>query len=129
MAKEERLVYGMTLEAMVMAMTNGNPGAISVVVSLLRETETFDPDNTMGGLGILTSLDTAGVYGHRIWGLFKDVCGEDIGKTVGIIRAKQLGIINQAVLDHAIDNYGEGLDLDTIFAAVQELVPNFRLTI
>jgi hypothetical protein len=126
MAKE-RIEYGMSTLDMVMTMTEGNPGAIATVNLLLKDAHAYDPDNGLGGLGALLSLDTAEIYGSRIWALYKDVCDQHLGRMIGVIRAKQLGIIDKATLDHAIDNYGEGLDLDTVLAAVREQLPSYRV--
>lgn len=106
-------------------MSEGNPGARRVVADLMRNAEKIDPDNAMGGFGAILNLDSYGIYGSRIWMLYKDVCGEDMPRTLGVLRACQLGIISQSVLDTAIDNGGRGLDVEDAFKKVQERLPNF----
>jgi hypothetical protein len=95
----------------VMKMSEGNPGAISVLMQLMKEVPTIDPANVLGGLGPILEMDTLGIYGSRIWILYKDVCGEDIAKTNWMLRAWQLGLLTETELNHRIDNYGrDGVD-------------------
>ena len=95
----------------VTKMSEGNPGALRVIMELFTEVPTIDPQNIMGGIGAILELDTLGVYGPRIWMLYKDVCGEDIAKTNWMLRAWQLGIISEVELNKRIDNYGrDGVD-------------------
>jgi hypothetical protein len=95
----------------VTKMSEGNPGALRVIMELFTEVPTIDPQNIMGGIGAILELDTLGVYGPRIWMLYKDVCGEDIAKTNWMLRAWQLGIISEDELNKRIDNYGrDGVD-------------------
>jgi len=96
----------------VIKLAEGNPGAMNVIMQLYQNAAHIDPQDFMGGLGSVLALDTHGIYGSRIWMLYKDVCGEDLVMTVAQLRAVQLGIIGQSILDHAIDNYGAGIDVD-----------------
>lgn len=92
-------------------MSEGNPGAVTVLMELYKEVPTIDPKNILGGIGAILDLDTLGVYGSRIWMLYKDVCGQDIAKTNWMLRAWQLGVISENDLNHRIDNYGrDGID-------------------
>jgi hypothetical protein len=70
-------------------------------------------------------MDTHGVYGHRIWMLYKDVCGENIENMLAVLRACQLGIITDQTMNHAIDNYGDGLDVPAILGKVKEQLTEF----
>jgi len=95
----------------VTKMSEGNPGALRVIMELYKETPTIDPQNLLGGLGPILDLDTLGIYGPRIWMLYKDVCGEDVAKTNWMLRAWQLGVISEDELNKRIDNYGrDGID-------------------
>ncbi len=106
-------------------MSEGDPCALRVVVEFMKNAGKIDPDNAMGGFGAILNLDSLGIYGSRIRMLYKDVCGEDMPRTLGVLRACQLGIISQSVLDTAIDNRGRGLDVEDAFKKVQEHLPNF----
>lgn len=49
-----------TMEA-VLALCEGNPGAVSVVAQMLRDDGKIDPDAATGGLGALLMLDSYGI--------------------------------------------------------------------
>ena len=109
-----------------MKMGEGNPGAILVCAMMLKRGGEIDPDDFAGGLGPLLSMDTLGIYGSRIWMLYKDVCGEDLRVTCAVLRAHQLGYISSGALKDAIDNYGEGIDVPALVEKVEERLPNFQ---
>jgi hypothetical protein len=109
----------------MMALSEGNPGALSVCTSLFKNNPQIDPDGGLGGFGPLLNLDSLAIYGSRIWMLHKDVCGSDLGFTLAALRGWQLGLVTEAVLNHAIDNRGDGFDPVDCFAKVQERLPNF----
>ena len=111
----------------VTKLSEGNPGALNVMMSLLSVEEDIDPDSWLGAMGTIFHFDTYGIYGSRIWMLYKDVCGEDLNTLVGICRAVQLSILDGDKLDHAIDNYGEGIDITENMNAVKETLPNFNI--
>ena len=126
----ERIKFGMTAKDLLIAMSGGNPGALGVCVQILEKSEQVDPDALLGGLGVLMSLDTLKIYEHRIWMLYKDVCGHDLVKMLAVLRAHQLGGlagVNNQTLNHAIDNRGAGIDLDAVVTAVKERLSNFQL--
>ena len=108
-----------------MKMSEGNPGALTVIMSLMRDAQKIDPDNWMPGLGEVLSLDSLGIYGSKIWMLYKDVCGEDLVKMCAVMRSWQLGITSQQSLIHAIDNRGDGLDVDDLLKQVKTRLPAF----
>ncbi|MFA5942192.1 MAG: hypothetical protein WC798_00755 [Candidatus Paceibacterota bacterium] len=125
----ERIRLEMTVQEMLMAMGGGNPGALTVCMELLKKGEKIDPDAFNGGFASLLDLDTLGIYEHRIWGLYKDVCGCHVGKTIAVLRAHQLGQlagVDTKTLNHAIDNRGAGIDLDAVVEAVKSRLPNFN---
>lgn len=109
------------------AMCDGNPGALTVMMAMLTRGDEIDPGSFAGGLLAILSMDTRGIYGSRIWMLYKDVCGEDLVDTMALIRAVQLGILSGAQLDHAIDHYGEGIEVESTVAAVKATLSRFGL--
>lgn len=123
--RKTRLELNDSIMDVVVKMVEGNPGATSVCTQLLKDNKEIDPDSALGEMGSIFSLDGLGIYGHRIWRLYKDVCGEDIAKTVGILRANQLGFVSESNLNQAIDNRGYGLNLDSLIDQVKERLPNF----
>lgn len=109
----------------VMKLAEGNPGALTVCVRLLKEAGDIDTDSFLGGLGALLSLDTEQVYGPAIWMLYKDVCKESLWKTVAVLRSCQLGILSNASLHHAINNRGDGINLDELTKKVTDQLGGF----
>ncbi len=120
---ETRLELTDTGTSAAIKLAEGNPGAISVIVGILKDGEWIDPVG-MGGIGTLLMLDTFHIYGSRIWMLYKDVCGQDIIKTMAVIRACQLGIIREDALNSAIDGIGK-LDTDDLLNKVKERLGSF----
>jgi len=121
----ERIEMTDTVTDAIIKLVEGNPGAVKVCTEMIKYGESIDPDSAWGGIGNLLSLDTHRIYGSRIWMLYKDVCGEDLTKTVGILRALQLGFLKEDVLQHAISNYGEGIDVDLLVSKVKKILPRF----
>lgn len=108
----------------VMVLSEGNPGAVVVISEILSKGSQIDKDSLHPML-ILLRLDALGIYGSRLWMLYKDVCGMDIVNTIAVIRSHQLGIIDDFQLNHAIDNFGDGLNVEHIYKKVTEQLPNF----
>lgn len=123
---ETRLSLGMNVLDGLMTMAGGNPGAMRVLSELIFLGKEIDPDSAFGAFGTIMGLDTCEIYEERIWMLFKDVCGEDISQFVAVIRAWQLGHISREALNTAIDNRGEGLELDRLRMKVELELPNFQ---
>ena len=109
----------------IVKLSGGNPGAMVVCQKILDKGEEIDPDGVLGGLGILLMLDTFGIYEHRIWQLYKDVCKQNIVLTIAMLRSVQLGILVEEKLQYAIDNYGKGIDVDSLYKKIKERLPKF----
>ncbi len=110
-------------------MSEGNPGALMAVCEILKHGAVIDPNDAMGGMSSLLSLDTLGVYGSQLYMLWSDVCGKDVGKMIALLRAWQLGGlagVTDGTLQFAIDARGTGIDVDAAVAAVQERLPKFN---
>lgn len=82
--------YGTTKDAAI-DMSEGNPGAISVLVQMFNK----NPDDAL--IAIL-DLDDMNIRGTQIWIGYKDYCGEDIDtfmKTVFNRDQKMIDKINE----------------------------------
>lgn len=60
------------------ALSQGNPGAATVLVQLAKQ----------GKLETIDKLERAGVQGSGFWILYKDICREDINILVDIVSDK-----------------------------------------
>lgn len=85
----------------VVKMSNGNPGAVDVIMKLLTQSNNIDPDDIMGGLGKILLLDTYGIYGTDIYVLYNDICERNLPKMVAVICATQMGIFSSHILKDA----------------------------
>lgn len=113
-------------------MSDGNPGAISVLMMLMASDQPgveIDPDAAFGGMTPIFNLDTLGIYGSRIWCLYKDVCEESIPHLVALLRGWQLGYVPEASIQAVGDDYRANLAIRAIvpdaLAKVQERLPRF----
>jgi hypothetical protein len=121
-----RLTLEMNAVEMIIVLSEGNPGAVTVMSRLFQEAPSIDPQAALGGYGYLFDLDALSIYGPRIWMLYKDVCKEDLLSMVALLRANQLGFLNESSLNNAIDNYGQGIDLPEILKRVEEELEEFN---
>lgn len=114
-----------TAQDAIVKLSGGNPGALSVCCQIFKECAQIDPQAFGGGLSGLLNLDSYGIYGADIWMLYKDVCRQNLPKMIGVLRAVQLGIESESILKHAIQNRGEGIDVNELFDAVCKRLPAF----
>lgn len=126
-----RIDFNDDIISCVQKLSEGNPGAISVLMQLMQA-EDVDPDSAFGPFGTVLSLDTYGVYGSKIWILYKDLCGEDIVKTIATLRALQLGLVDHDLILGALtqDYHDPAKEpakefCGTVVETVQKELPNF----
>lgn len=122
----ERIRFDMTMTDVVVAMSEGNPGAMRTCMELIKEAPTVDPDSGLGALGPLLQLDSLNIWGPRLYMLWNDVCDRDVPAMIAILRANQLGSLSETAINHAIDNRGEGIDLTAIINMVKDRLPGFN---
>ena len=112
-------------------LSEGNPGALNVIMTLVKESPTIDPDAAMGPFAHLLSLDSFGIYGSNIWILYKDICGQDITNMIAVLRAIQLGILPIGMLKRAIGGINGNtkeavvLDVPGLLEKVRDQLPRF----
>jgi len=121
----ERIKLTDSTRSAIVKLCEGNPGALSVCLEIITNDARIDPQALLHGIGPLLMLDSLGIYGPRIWMLYKDVCGQDLVKTLAVLRSWQLGHTSKQKIDHAILSRGDGLDVDAVLLAVQETLPEF----
>lgn len=113
----------------IIKMCDGNPGAINVLIKILNN-DNIDPDNIMGGIGVMLFLDTLGIYGSNIYVLHNDICENDIVKTLAVLRATQFGMFSGNLLKDACnrqDYSGKKLvPVEDLYLKVKERLPKFN---
>lgn len=127
---KNKITLTMTGVEAVAALSEGNIGAVNVLVQILSGGAKHDPDCASPILSLL-ELDSLGIYGSRIWQLYKDVCGQNLGKMLAVLRAYQLGFLSWPNLDEAIGSdavRGRPLEnIDDLILKVQQELPGFRV--
>lgn len=116
-----------SMQDVLFKMSEGNPGALTVCLGILEHGEKIDPDNAMGGMGGIVNLDTLQLYGAKIWMLFNDVCGKDLPQMLAVLRGHQLGYVTDDQVHHAVENYGDGINIADICTKVVKRLPRFQL--
>ena len=119
-----RLELTDTLMSCMMKVAEGNPEAVNVLMEAFKNTSKIDPDSAFEGMTLFFDFDSLGIYGSKIWMLYKDVCGQDHVNLHAVMRAFQLGILPESSLRRAI-NGEETLDLPDLLAKVRERLPRF----
>lgn len=112
---------------LMLSFSEGNPGAASVLVQLYKHAREIDPDSVLGEMGPLFALDNLDCYGPRIWMFYKDVCGQDIHKMMGLMRACQMGFTADRDINVAIDGDRSRLDIPALLAKLKEALPAFAI--
>lgn len=108
-------------------LSEGNPGALSVCVGLIKNGLAIDPQGMLGGLNNLLSLDDMEIYGSRIWRLAQYVCGGRTDNVVLLLRADQLGITSRSDIFRAIEsNDAEAFDFEDLASKVKEQIVEFN---
>jgi hypothetical protein len=115
----------------VIKMCEGNPGAITALMEILKCAKQVDPDDFMGGLGKILALDTLEIYGTNIYVLWNDICDKNTSKMIAVLRANQLGFISDQILKdacHRQDRSGrEIIPVEELYVKVVERFPRFDL--
>jgi hypothetical protein len=117
----------LTMMDTLVLLADGNPGAARVMCMIVKDAPIIDPDAIGGGFMKILMLDTFEIYGPRIWMLFKDVCKQNLNHMIGLMRCVQMGLLSQAELNHAIDNYGEGIDITALMLELKINLPRFQI--
>ncbi len=125
----ERIQLTDTTMSVLVKMSDGNPGAATVLMEILSKGDKIDPDSALGGLGAILSLDSHGIYGTDIYVLNNDICDRSLPKTLAVLRAVQLGLFSGTKLKdacHRQDRSGKQLvPVDELYQKVKEELPNF----
>lgn len=112
----------------IVAMSEGNPGAMTVLSKML--TTDIDPESVLGPIGSLLMLDNMDIYGSKIWILYKDVCNQSIEDTIGLLRACQMGIVTWSFVTNAVDGIEpiSSDQLEEVIIRIKEELPGFGTT-
>lgn len=126
---ETRIELTDTIIDIVSKMSEGNPGAMNALMNIITPNN-IDPDNSMGGLGVILSLDTHGIYGTDIYVLYSDICDKNLVNMLAVMRSVQLGLFDASILKDACsrqDYSGKELvPVEELYEKVKKKLPNFN---
>ena len=83
-------------------MSEGNPGALTVLMQLVECTAEMDIQLGFAPFDSFTRLDSLEVYGPSIWILYKDICGENIKKLIHLLHGATNGILSEIDINKSI---------------------------
>lgn len=98
-------------QQVLIKMSDGNPGALTAMLEIMKEGDAIDPQAFAGGLGAIMILDTWEIYGSSIYVLFNDKCDHDVRKMLMLMRATQLGHFSQVRLQQMAADQGREINL------------------
>ena len=82
----EKITGDMNIMDMMMVMSEGNPGALTVLMQMMQNpTSIFD----------VLLLDSLDIRGSKIWMLYSDSCGKNTGKFNRTLMALRCGAYSQ----------------------------------
>lgn len=126
--QKERIKLTDSTMDVIVKMSEGNPGAMNVLIQMLTPNN-IDPDNGLGGLGAILLMDSYGIYGTDIYILNSDICDKNLAKTLAVLRATQMGMFDGNILKdacHRQDRSGKQLvPVEELYLKVKEKLPNF----
>lgn len=112
---------GMSVMDMVLAMSEGNLGAMMVIKGMVE-----DP---VGSLDILL-LDKMGIYGSRIYMLHNDCCNCNPGKFKRTLMMLRCGVFSKEEVDanlkliYAIPFIDDGIEMDGVPSYDEDFYPD-----
>lgn len=109
----------------LMKLAEGNPGAATAMMKMMEEAPAIDPQAWAGSLQPLLALDSIGIYGPHIWGLWKDVCDRSVLKSETLFRGVQLGLLRSDDVLRAARMGRHSFDFDALLASIQAQVSEF----
>ena len=98
---------------MIVEMSDGNPGAIQALGAIINQSAAIDPQSALGGMGPILSLDTHQIYGADIYVLYSDKCQRNVRKLLVLLRACQLGIMPESLLQSLAADQKREIELTT----------------
>lgn len=128
--KMTRITMTMTTSEAIKVMSENNPGCMRFLVETLKLASQVDPDSALGAIGPMMLLDMLGLYGSEAYLLWNDICKQDTAKTIGLLRANQLGFISGTELKKQVAlEHQNTLDVDSLIAQVKERLPDFNVRV
>lgn len=121
-----RLKLTDSMPELLSKMTEGNFGAITVCIALIRQGGQIDPKAGQNGLMKIMGLDDLEIYGSNIWTLSQYVCGGRTDNVVLLLRSRQLGLISGGMIKAAISAQKSEFDFADLASKVKAEIGEFN---
>ena len=105
-----KINYNDTIIEVITKLSEGNPGALSVLSELI---ESYNGD-TLKLLPEYLTIDSMELYGSQLYMLWNDCCNRKIEKVKKVLELYRKGKINSNDIDERIKNVGYGKSFDDL---------------
>jgi len=96
----------------VVKMSEGNPGAMTVIMECIKQGAEIDPESAMEGFGPILLLDSYEIYGSNIYIIWNDICNRNLRDFIMLLRCVQMGLLSINELKEQMGN-GRGFPFDS----------------
>lgn len=99
-----RLKASDSILEIAMKMSDGNPSALQVIMTLLQ-------DSTGMGFAEILTIDSIGLYGSKLYMLWNDCCDRDMDKVKSVLYARMRGkLTDWEIMEHVAGIRGTPFD-------------------
>lgn len=114
----------------IVKLSDGNPGAATALMELIKYTPVIDKDSALGSWGPLFDLDNLDIYGPNIYVLWNDQCLRNAQRFILLLRSVQLGLFPRERLktiseDQMRSSIIPGEEFEELEKQVLEQLPDF----
>ena len=103
---------------LIIAMSEGNPGAVTCMMKMIEKTDWY---GELDGVVLILYLDTIGIYGSQIYMLWNDCCDRNLEKLELVLRNFQMGKLTaQEIIQNVSQERG------TPFVGLKSLTELFK---
>lgn len=114
------------IQRVIVKLSDGNPGALSVLIQIIKNGNIIDPDSLNTDEMNLFLIDELEIYGPNLWILYKDVCQQNLLSLFSLFRAYELKIITKVKIHDFITNQSlDDFNIDNLLEQVRQTIPNF----
>lgn len=117
-------------KSFILGMAGGNEHVAKILLNIFLKNVDIDPSNVLKEAGPLVIMIHMDILGLKIQALHESICGSCYIKTIGVLRAVQLGIISQSELVGALSSPIGAARLaeqvDDIMSQVYSKIPDFK---
>ena len=125
----DRIVSTTTEEETILVMADKDLGAAMVCGDLLRLGRQIDPYAEFGGLTYLMWLDSLGIYGIRLYELYRNVCKGSLSTMAAVVRAWRLGGVAKEEIVNAIKGRNRNAIVKRASRMVAKELPDFNFEV